>query len=70
MDYNILKITTMETLLRGDPDESPNLLERPLNNVNLNINIIINTPDDRPTPLEKKTFLAEKANLKREVPLY
>ena len=36
MDYNILKIATMETLLRGDPDERPNLLERPLNNVNLN----------------------------------
>ena len=43
---------TVEPLLRGHPDESPTPLERPLDNVNLNINVLISTPDKRP-PLLK-----------------
>ena len=45
---------TMEPLLRGHPDERPTPLERPLDNVNLNINVhvLISTPDERP-PLLK-----------------
>ena len=39
---------TMEPLLRGHPDERPT----PLDNVNLNINVLIATPDERP-PLLK-----------------
>ena len=42
----------MEPLLRGHPDERPPSLERPLDNVNLNINVLISTPDERP-PLLK-----------------
>ena len=42
----------MEPLLRGHPDERPTPLERPLKNVNLNINVLISTPDERP-PLLK-----------------
>ena len=42
----------MEPLLRGHPDERPPPLERPLDNVNLNINVLIFTPDERP-PLLK-----------------
>ena len=45
-------INTMEPLLRGHPDERPTPLERPLDNVNLNINVLISTPDERP-PLLK-----------------
>ena len=43
---------TVEPLLRGHPDKRPLLLEGPLDNVNLNINILISTPDQRP-PLLK-----------------
>ena len=42
----------MEPLLRGHPDERPPPLERPLDNVNLNINVLIFTPDERPPPLK------------------
>ena len=42
----------MEPLLRCQPDERPNPLERPLDNVNLNINVLISTPEERP-PLLK-----------------
>ena len=45
----------MEPPLRGHPDERPPSLERPLNNVNLNINVLISTPDERP-PLLKGHF--------------
>ena len=39
---------TMEPLLRGHPDEIPSPLERPLDNVNLNKDVLIFTPDVRP----------------------
>ena len=45
----------MEPLLRGHPDERPPPLERPLGNVNLNINVLIFTPNKRP-PLLKGHF--------------
>ena len=43
---------TVEPLLRGHPDERPAPLKRPLDNVNLNINVLISTPDEKP-PLLK-----------------
>ena len=46
---------TVEPLLRGHPDKRPPLLERPLDNVNLNINVLVSTPDERP-PLLKGHF--------------
>ena len=36
----------MEPLLRGHPDERPTPLERPLNTVNLNLNVLTSTPDE------------------------
>ena len=50
---------TVEPLLRGHPDERPPPLERPLDNVNLNINVLISTPDKRP-PLLKGHFSGAK----------
>ena len=43
---------TLEPLLRGHPDERPTPLVRPLENVNLNINVLISTPEER-SPLLK-----------------
>ena len=34
------------------PEEGPPPLERPLDNVNLNINVLISTPDERPSLLK------------------
>ena len=51
--YN--KCNTVKPLLRGHPDERPAPLERPLDNVNLNINVLISTPEERP-PLLKGHF--------------
>ena len=45
----------MEPLLGGNPDERPPPLERPLDNANVNINVLIFTPDERP-PLLKGLF--------------
>ena len=42
----------MEPLLRGHVDERPTPLERPLDTVNLKVNVLISTPDERP-PLSK-----------------
>ena len=53
------KSNTMEPLLRGQPDERPLPLERPLDNINLNINVLISTPDERP-PLLKGHFSGDK----------
>ena len=50
-----LSCCTVEPLLRGHPDQRPPPLERPLDNVNLNINVLISTPDERP-PLLKGHF--------------
>ena len=52
MTANARQDTTVEPLLRGHPDEKPPPLERPLDNVNLNMNILISTPDERPTLLK------------------
>ena len=51
--------STVEPLLRGHPDERPPPLERPLDDVNLNINVLISTPDERP-PLLKGHFSGAK----------
>ena len=51
-DRAFLTVNTVEPLLRGHPDERPTPLERSLDNVNLNINVLISTPDERP-PLLK-----------------
>ena len=42
----------MEPLLRGHPDERPSPLEKPLDNVNLDINEFIYAPDDRSSLLK------------------
>ena len=51
--------TTVEPLLRGRPDERPPPLERPLDNVNLNINVLISSSDEGP-PLLKDPFSGAK----------
>ena len=45
----------VEPLLSGRPDKRPAPLERPLDNVNLNINVLMSTPDEKP-PLLKGHF--------------
>ena len=55
---------TVEPLLRGHPDERPPPLERPLD-VNLNMNILIFTPDERP-PLLKGHFSNAKVVASQE----
>ena len=55
---------TVEPLLKGHPDERPTPLERPFDNVNLNINVLISTPDERPPLLKGNISYA------RKVPLY
>ena len=55
----------MKPLLRGHPDERPPPLERPLDNVNLNINILIFTPDESP-PLLKGHFSDAKGMASQE----
>ena len=52
-------MTTVEPLLRGHPNKSTPRLERPLDNVNLSMNILISTPDERP-PLLKGHFSLAK----------
>ena len=56
---------TVEPLFRGHPDERPPPLERPLDNVNLNMNILISTPDERP-PLLKGHFSDAKGLASQE----
>ena len=56
---------TVEPLLRGHPEERPPPLERPLDIVNLNINVLISTPDERP-PLLKGHFSVEKGVASQE----
>ena len=58
MDY------TVEPLLRGHPDERSPPLERPLDDVNLNMNILIFTPE-RP-PLLKGHFSNAKVVASQE----
>ena len=56
---------TVEPLLRGHPDERPSPLERPVDNVNLNMNTLISTPDKRP-PLLKGHFSDAKGVASQE----
>ena len=49
----------------GTPFERPPPLERPLDNVNLNINVLISTPDERP-PLLKGHFSSAKGVASQE----
>ena len=63
--FKNLKIYYSETLLRGHPDERPTPLERPLGTVNLNINVLISTPDERP-PLLKGNFSGAKGLASQE----
>ena len=56
---------TVEPLLRVLPDQRPPPLERPLYNVNLNINVLISTPDERP-PLLKGHFSEAKGVASQE----
>ena len=51
--------------MRGHPDERLPSLERPLDTVNLNINVLISTPDERP-PLLKGHFSGEKGVASQE----
>ena len=51
---NVKKYAIVEPLTSGKPRESLTLLDTPLDNVNLNINESISTPDDRP-PLFSNT---------------
>ena len=48
-------MNTVKPLLRGHSDKRPPPLERPLDNVNLNIKVLISSSDERP-PLLKGHF--------------
>ena len=41
-----------------------------LGNVNLNINVLISNPIERPIPLERPLFWCKRGGLTRGVPLY
>ena len=60
-----INVNTVKPLLRGHPDERPPPLERPLDNVNLKINVLISTPDETP-PLLKGHFSDEKGVTSQE----
>ena len=68
-NFNIrLHITvayTVEPLLRGHPDERPSPLDGPFVNLNLNINVLISTPDER-QPLLKGHFSGVKGVASQE----
>ena len=55
----------MKPLLRGHPNERPTPLERSLDNVNLNIYVLIYTPDEMP-PLLKGHFSGAKGVASQE----
>ena len=61
----ICQLCTVKPLLRGHPDERPPPLGRPLDNVNLNINVLISTPGERP-PLLKGHFSDAKEAASQE----
>ena len=61
----VIYLYTVEPLLRGHPDERPLPLERPLDKENLNINVLISTPDERP-PLLKGHFSDAKGVASQE----
>ena len=56
----------VEPLLRGHPDGRPPPLERPLDNVNLIINVLIFTPDKYRPPLLKGPFSDVKGMVSQE----
>ena len=58
-------MNTVKPLLRGHPDERPPPLERPLDNVILNINVLTSTPGERP-PLLKGHFSDAKGAASQE----
>ena len=58
-------MTTVETLSRGHPYERPLPLERPLDEENLNINVLIATLEERP-PLLKGHFSDAKGVASQE----
>ena len=45
---HIMCATSVEPLLRGHPDKRPTPLERPLDHVNINLHVLIYTPNKRP----------------------
>ena len=45
---SVNRVNIGEPHLRGHPIERPTPLERPLDNVNLNITLLISTPEERP----------------------
>ena len=47
LTYVLQNTCTEEPLLRGHTDKRPPPLERPLDKVNLNINVLISTPDEK-----------------------
>ena len=62
-------VNTVEPLLRGHPDKRPTPLERPLENVNLNIICIDFYPRGEATPLKRPFFLCKMGGLTGWVPL-
>ena len=60
-----MKSNTVEHLLRGHPFERPLPLERPLDNENLNKNVLIFTLDKKP-PLLKGHFSETKGVASQE----
>ena len=56
----------MEAFLRGHPDDRPLPLERPIDNVNLKINVLNSTSDERPTPLKRSPSLCKKGVASQE----
>ena len=60
----------MESFLRDHPDERSTPLERPLDNVNLNINKLIPTLNERLPILKGHISGTKSSRLTRGVPLY
>ena len=56
---------TVEPLLRGHPDERPTEVERPFDNVNPNINVLMCSPEERSSLLKGH----KRDGLKKGVPL-
>ena len=59
----------MEPILRDHPDERSLPLERPLDNVNLNINVLISTPGESPALLKGHITAIKRGGLTRGVSL-
>ena len=74
MNYKTLliiqSVVQWNPLCRGHPDGRPTPLERPLVMVNLNMNVLNSTPDERPLLLWGYFSSVERGGLTRGVPLY